>query len=215
MTTPRPVVLLHPWPQAREAIFDAPTWSALNERFDVREYRETDDDRLDADLPEALAIVGQPDLPAERLARATRLRALCNVEGNFFPNVDYAACFDRGIHVLGCGPAYAQPVAEYALGLALDLARGISREDRPSVAGPSATPSTATPTRSCCATRISASSGSGTSAARCSPCCGRSPPASGPTTRGCRTPSCGTPTSSRPGWRRCSPSPTSSSCSPR
>jgi HAD superfamily hydrolase (TIGR01509 family) len=32
--------------------------------------------------------------------------------------------------VLGCGPAYAQAVAEYALGLALDLARGISREDR-------------------------------------------------------------------------------------
>ena len=32
--------------------------------------------------------------------------------------------------MLGCGPAYAQAVAEYALGLALDLARGISREDR-------------------------------------------------------------------------------------
>ena len=30
--------------------------------------------------------------------------------------------------VLGCGPAYAQAVAEYALGLGLDLARGISRE---------------------------------------------------------------------------------------
>lgn len=53
-----------------------------------------------------------------------------NVEGNFYPNVDYQACFDAGIHVLGCGPAYAQAVAEYALGLGLDLARGISREDR-------------------------------------------------------------------------------------
>ena len=55
---------------------------------------------------------------------------MLNVEGNFFPNVDYDACFRRGIHVLGCGPAYAQAVAEYALGLAIDLARGISREDR-------------------------------------------------------------------------------------
>jgi phosphoglycerate dehydrogenase-like enzyme len=36
---------------------------------------------------------------------------------------------------LGCGPAYAQAVAEYALGLALDLARGISREDRAFRAG--------------------------------------------------------------------------------
>ena len=53
-----------------------------------------------------------------------------NVEGNFYPNVDYEACFRAGIHVLGCGPAYAQAVAEFALGLAIDLARGISREDR-------------------------------------------------------------------------------------
>jgi phosphoglycerate dehydrogenase-like enzyme len=53
-----------------------------------------------------------------------------NVEGNFYPNVDYETCFRRGIHVLGCGPAYSQAVAEFALGLAIDLARGISREDR-------------------------------------------------------------------------------------
>ncbi len=58
-----------------------------------------------------------------------------NVEGNFFPNVDYETCFRNGVHVLGCGPAYAQAVAEYALGLALDLARGISREDRAFRAG--------------------------------------------------------------------------------
>jgi phosphoglycerate dehydrogenase-like enzyme len=37
--------------------------------------------------------------------------------------------------VLGCGPTYAEPVAEYALGLALDLARGITREDRAFRAG--------------------------------------------------------------------------------
>ena len=85
---------------------------------------------FDEVLPEAFAIIGQPDLPAERLARATALRAICNVEGNFFPNVDYDGAFARGIQVLGCGPAYAQAVAEYALGLALDVARGISREDR-------------------------------------------------------------------------------------
>ena len=37
--------------------------------------------------------------------------------------------------MLGCGPAYAQAVAEFSLGLALDLARGISREDRAFRAG--------------------------------------------------------------------------------
>ncbi len=77
-----------------------------------------------------MAVVGQPDLPRERLERAGRLRVVCNVEGNFFPNVDYATAHARGVRVLGCGPAYAQAVAEYSLGLALDLARGISREDR-------------------------------------------------------------------------------------
>jgi phosphoglycerate dehydrogenase-like enzyme len=85
---------------------------------------------LDAWLPEVFAIVGQPDLPGDRLDRAPKLRGLLNVEGNFFPNVDYETCYRNGVHVLGCGPAYAQAVAEYALALALDLARGISREDR-------------------------------------------------------------------------------------
>ena len=60
---------------------------------------------------------------------AEKLRVIMNVEGNFYPNIDYPTAFVRGVRVLGCGPAYAQPVAEYSLGLALDLARGISRED--------------------------------------------------------------------------------------
>ena len=96
---------------------------------------DSTEDELDAVLPTAFAVVGQPDLPASRLARATALRVLMNVEGNFYPNVDYEACFRAGIHVLGCGPAYAEAVAEFALGLAIDLARGISREDRAFRAG--------------------------------------------------------------------------------
>jgi len=62
---------------------------------------------LDAWLPEVFAIVGQPDLPGDRLDRAPKLRGLLNVEGNFFPNVDYETCYRNGVHVLGCGPAYA------------------------------------------------------------------------------------------------------------
>lgn len=116
-------------PHSRERIFTAATWRALTERFDVVDLTDTPG-RLDDVLPEVFAVVGQPDLPRERLDRAPKLRALLNVEGNFYPNVDYAACFERGIHVLGCGPAYADAVAEFALGLAIDLARGISRQDR-------------------------------------------------------------------------------------
>ena len=110
--------------------FSVPRTAAeLELRFEVVDI-EGAPGRLDEVLPRAFAIVGQPDLPTERLARAPQLKALLNVEGNFYQNVDYPTCFERGIHVLGCGPAYATAVAEYSLGLALDLARGICREDR-------------------------------------------------------------------------------------
>ncbi len=134
MTSDRPVVVLLPGPHPSERIFTAETRAALETEFEVVDI-EGCPERVDDALPRAFAIVGQPDLPAERLDAAPGLRAVLNVEGNFYQNVDYARCFARGIHVLGCGPAYAQAVAEYALGLALDLARGISREDRAFRAG--------------------------------------------------------------------------------
>jgi phosphoglycerate dehydrogenase-like enzyme len=127
-------VVLLPGPHRSERIFTAETRAALDTEFDVVDI-EGRPELLDGALPDAFAIVGQPDLPAERLDAAPRLRAVLNVEGNFYPNVDYGRCFARGVHVLGCGPAYGQAVAEYALGLALDLARGISREDRAFRAG--------------------------------------------------------------------------------
>src|SRR5947209_5587058 len=129
--TNRPVVLLQPAPQRSSRIFSPASFDALRATFSVLDLEG--EDRVaafDEALPEAFAVIGQPNLDRSRLDRAGRLRAICNVEGNFFPNVDYEACFARGIYVLGCGPAYARAVAEHALGLALDLARGISREDR-------------------------------------------------------------------------------------
>lgn len=130
----RPVVAVLASPHPRERIFTAESWAELTHAFDVHDLTG-EPHRLDDLLPGAFAVVGQPDFPRERLDRAPRLRALLNVEGNFYPNVDYAACFERGVHVLGCGPAYADAVAEFALGLAIDLARGISREDRAFRAG--------------------------------------------------------------------------------
>jgi phosphoglycerate dehydrogenase-like enzyme len=122
-------VLLSPAPQRRERIFTADAWQRLQDHFTVVDV-EADPDAFGAALPEAFAIIGQPDLPAASLREARRLKAIVNVEGNFFPNVDYDTAFAQGVRVLGCGPAYAQPVAEFALAMALDLARGITREDR-------------------------------------------------------------------------------------
>jgi phosphoglycerate dehydrogenase-like enzyme len=126
----KPVVLLRPAPQRRDRIFTPRALADLHELFTVIDLEDTPgDETFERHLPEAFAIVGQPDLGAERLARAGKLKALINVEGNFFPNVDYAAAFSRGVRVLGCGSAYSQAVAEYSLGLAIDLARGISNQD--------------------------------------------------------------------------------------
>ena len=133
MTT-KPLVLLTTSELETDLVFAPASRKELEETFDVRAVRG-DDPRFDELLPKAFAVIGQPDLPQERLRRAAALKAVCNVEGNFFPNVDYDACFRQQVRVLSCGPVYAQPVAEYALGLALDLARGISRGDRDFRAG--------------------------------------------------------------------------------
>ncbi len=133
----RPLVIVRPAPHGIDRIFSPEAQARLRRDYEVvlLPGDPTDEAELDAALPRAFAIVGQPDLPAARIERARALRVVMNVEGNFYPNVDYEACFRAGIHVLGCGPAYAQAVAEFALGLAIDLARGISREDRAFRAG--------------------------------------------------------------------------------
>ena len=127
----KPVVLLRPAPQIIERIFSDDALRRLNERYTVIDGQaDPSEEAIDACLPEVMAIIGQPDLPAERLLRAPKLRGILNVEGNFFQNVDYEVAFSRGVNVVACMPVYAQAVAEHALGLAIDLARGISREDR-------------------------------------------------------------------------------------
>ena len=131
MPLDRPLVILRPQPVRPHRIFTPEAWQVLHERYQVLDLSE--DDAAEAfweALPDAFAVIGQPDLPGDALLRAERLRVVLNVEGNFFPNVAYDVAHERGIYVLGCGPAYAPAVAEYSLGLALDLCRGISRADR-------------------------------------------------------------------------------------
>jgi phosphoglycerate dehydrogenase-like enzyme len=132
-----PVILVDPLPRTLEMICDPPTRTRLERlgRLVVHEDEPMPDAVVEAHLPETVAIVGQTAMPAERLARAPRLRAIVNVEGNLLPNVDYAACLDRGVHVLNTSPAFALPVAEAALGMAIDLARGITAADRAMRAG--------------------------------------------------------------------------------
>ena len=134
---PEPLILVDPQPRTLDMICDPPTRARLEAlgRLVVSDAERMPAAQVDAHLAEAVAIVGQTDLPAERLARAPRLRAVINVEGNLLPNVDYAAARDRGIHVLVASSAFAPAVAEAALGMAIDLARGIGAADRAMRAG--------------------------------------------------------------------------------
>ena len=95
-----------------------------------REDASLDEAVFEKYLSQCVAIVGLMPMGKERLELAPKLKVIFNSGGNFKQNIDYEYCFDRRIHVLNCGPAYAEAVAELALGLALDLGRRISQADR-------------------------------------------------------------------------------------
>ena len=125
------MILVDPYPRTLDQIFSAESRARLEALAPVtwHDGPPADPDLVEPLRPEPVAVVGQTALPAVRLERAARLKAVLNVEGNFLPNVDYAACFARGIEVLGIGPVFGPPVAELALGLALAAARDIPRGD--------------------------------------------------------------------------------------
>jgi len=132
----KPRLLLDPSPRTPAEIFAAPVLARLHERFDVVARGEREAEGFYAEhLSAASFLVGQPALDSARIRDAKALRAIINVEGNFLPNMDYDACFARGIHVLSISPVFAQPVAELALGLALALARDIPAAHRDVVDG--------------------------------------------------------------------------------
>jgi phosphoglycerate dehydrogenase-like enzyme len=125
-------ILIDPQPRTMGMIFNAEARRRLSDIGDLTIFDSGPMPvaMLEEALPKAEILIGQSDLPRERLERATRLRAIFNVEGNFLLNIDYQYCFEHGIRVLIASPAFAISVAEMALAFALDLARGVSQNDR-------------------------------------------------------------------------------------
>ena len=116
-------------PQGMIKIGDTFYVSSVEIKTPTKRYPQLQDG-YDRDTGLEGRIIGQFDLPESRLRRALSLKAVFNVESNFLPNVDYGYCFRNRIRVLSTSPVFAEPVAEAALGMAIDLARGISRSDR-------------------------------------------------------------------------------------
>ena len=133
----KPLILVDPLPRTLDLICDAETRRRLEAlgRLEVSEDRPMPDDMVERWLPEAAILIGQTAMPGARLDRARQLKAIFNVETNFLPNIDYQACQERGIWVLSPTAAFAVSVAEAALAMAIDLARGISAADRAFRAG--------------------------------------------------------------------------------
>ena len=130
-TAQPPVILLDPHPRPIDLIFDQATKDRLNALGEViwHDGPPAPAQHIERHLARTTILIGQTALPTERLNRAPHLRAVFNVESNFLPNIDYAECHRRGIHVLSTAPVFAQPVAEMALGLALAAARRVPEAD--------------------------------------------------------------------------------------
>ena len=128
----RPLVILQPAPQRPERIFTPAAREDLESSFRVVDLSDDHDPgSFDEVLPEAFAIIGQPDLPAERLARAHRRcgrsatwRATSSPTWTTPPPSPGASTCWAAV------PRTPRPSPSTRSGLALDVARGISREDR-------------------------------------------------------------------------------------
>ena len=134
----RPLIVIDPQPRGLDEIFGPAEWSRLESLGELAVHEgpgRMPAERFESLLAEMELLIGQSDMPKARLDRAPKLRAIVNVETNFLQNVDYETCFARGIHVLAPGSAFARPVAEMTLGLAIDLARGVTAADRAMRAG--------------------------------------------------------------------------------
>lgn len=129
--TEKPLLVLDQHFRRRDELFSTEAFGALEELCSVvgGEDRPMPADMLSSLLPRAeFLVAARPALRADDIARAARLRAIVEVSGAFHAELDYEACFDRGIEVLSSAPGFGPAVAEMGLGLILAAARGLVAE---------------------------------------------------------------------------------------
>jgi len=129
-------ILFDPEPRAAQDIFTPADQERFLKSYDVVVWQGEDREAFYRQhLPDAEVVISQQPMEKARLDLAPKLRCIVNVETNFLPNVDYEACFQRGVHVIAPSSVFAAPVAEIGLGMALSLARGIHTAHGDFVAG--------------------------------------------------------------------------------
>lgn len=126
----KPIVLSAPEPRTLDLIFTPEKREQLHETYEIVETTASSLSALPSEILQAVHyVLGQPPISDETLGVMKQLKAVLNVESNLVNNMPYPTLFERGIHVLTTGEVFAKPVAELGLGLALDLARGITDAD--------------------------------------------------------------------------------------
>jgi len=127
MTTMRPLIFMDPFPRSEAMVLTPDTEEALRGMGRVVTHfgSRAPDELVESVLDEVAIIIGQTAMDRSRLNRAVNLKAIINVKANWEPNIDYGDAQARGIHVLSAAPAMAPAVAEFCLGQAINLARGL------------------------------------------------------------------------------------------
>jgi len=128
----QPLIFMDPFPRTREMVYtpDFATRLGALGRVVAHWDGRAPDELVEAHLGEMEILIGQTAMPAERLERAPRLRAILNVKANWEPNIDYAAAQAHGVYVLSAAPSMAPAVAEFCLGQAIVLSRGLAENAR-------------------------------------------------------------------------------------
>ena len=119
-------ILVDPYPRKMELIFTSQKIQALKKNYNlINAPKKNQTLFYEKNIHKADYIIGQPNLPTSLLKKASKLKAIFNVESNFMDNMDYDYCFRNDIHVLATSPVFSKPVAEIALGMTLSLLRNI------------------------------------------------------------------------------------------
>ena len=132
MPDARPLAISAPFPRTLDLIFTA------RPRPPARALRvlEADPDHIagldPAISPAPATSSASRGSPARRWRPCPRSAASSTSSRNLLDNMPYELLFQRGVHTVTTGAVFAEPVAELGLGLALDLARGITEADTPS-----------------------------------------------------------------------------------
>ena len=130
----KPVVIVDPHFRQMGEIFRSTDLERLRQVAQVVWAKDTPmpSEEFQLALPDAIAVVtgGWKRYGSEALTKAARLRAILDVGGSFpGTELDYEACFSRGIRVLSSAWAFGPMVAEMALGMALAACREIAAGD--------------------------------------------------------------------------------------